>query len=72
MSGECQLGDKFFPTGSDAGVNLFLNYVPVHGIFWVVNINEDLEMLDLSKNLLHDLIFGHGQLKEAILIIVFN
>mmetsp|Transcript_14096 Transcript_14096/g.23940 ORF Transcript_14096/g.23940 Transcript_14096/m.23940 type:complete len:200 (+) Transcript_14096:219-818(+) len=67
-----QVGDKIYGSGNDFGVNLFLNNIQAQGVIWVVNINEDIENLLQSKMLLHETIFGCGQLSEVILILVFN
>jgi hypothetical protein len=63
---------EYFAKGSQFNLKLYLKNIPVNGVIWVVNVSQDVEYLNLSKKILHDIILSNGQLKDIYLSIVFN
>jgi len=46
--------------------------VPVTGIIWIVNINQDIDEILRSKQMLHETLTGYPQLEEVLLYMVYN
>ena len=68
-----ELPGMIFGDGSDYGYSQFLNIVDFSGLVWVVDVNQDIEELLRSKQVLHDLVFSNQIFSgKAQLSIVFN
>jgi hypothetical protein len=51
---------EYFAKGSQFNLKLYLKNIPVNGVIWVVNVSQDVEYLNLSKKILHDIILSNG------------
>lgn len=67
-----EMDNDFFSTGNYFELSVFLNNIPLTGIIWVVNINQDINMMLRSKEMLHQIIEGYPQIHDILLVVVYN
>ena len=63
---------EYFGTGSELGIRIILREVSFYGVIYVINVSRDIEILLQSKDTLHSVIFGNGQLKGKECFLVYN
>ena len=63
---------EYFGSGSQFGIEMFVKNIPVTGVIWVVNINQDIQHLMTSKMVLHEIVEGYHQLQDIQLLMVYN
>jgi hypothetical protein len=63
---------EYFSSNSEFGINVFLKNIPFYGVIFVINVSQDVEFLLQSKAVLHQTVFGNGQLKGKEFSVVYN